>query len=52
MRESRSPLRPQLEEVVGRIRYGDDPRTVYRGLTRTRPAGNLSPFLVSPVRPI
>ena len=37
MRESRSPLRPQLEEVVGRIRYGDDPRTVYRGLTERVP---------------
>ena len=37
LRESRSPLRPQLEEVVGRIRYGDDPRTVYRGLTERVP---------------
>jgi len=31
--ESRAPLRPQLEEVLGRIRYGDDPSAVYRGLT-------------------
>jgi Flp pilus assembly protein TadB len=37
MAESHSPLRPQLEEVVGRIRYGDDPRTVYRGLTERVP---------------
>ncbi len=37
MRESRSPLRPQLEEMVGRIRFGDDPRTVYRGLTERVP---------------
>ena len=37
MRESRSPLLPQLEEVVGRIRYGDDPRTVYHGLTERVP---------------
>jgi tight adherence protein B len=37
MRESRSPLRPQLEEVVGRIRFGDDPRTVYRGLIQRVP---------------
>ena len=37
MRESRSPLLPQLEEVVGRIRYGDDPRTVYHGLTQRVP---------------
>jgi Flp pilus assembly protein TadB len=30
--ESRVPLRPQLEEVLGRIRYGDDPLAVLRGL--------------------
>ena len=37
MRESRRPLLPQLEDVVGRIRFGDDPRTVYRGLTERVP---------------
>jgi Flp pilus assembly protein TadB len=37
MHESRSPLRPQLEEVVGRIRFGDDPQMVYRGLTQRVP---------------
>jgi tight adherence protein B len=37
MVESRSPLRPQLEEVVGRIRYGDNPRAVYHGLTERVP---------------
>ena len=37
MNESRRPLRPQLEEVVGRIRFGDDPRTVYHGLTQRVP---------------
>jgi Flp pilus assembly protein TadB len=37
MGESRRPLRPQLEEVVGRIRFGDDPRTVYHGLTQRVP---------------
>ncbi len=37
MRETRSPLLPQLEEVVGRIRYGDDPRTVYLGLAQRVP---------------
>ncbi len=37
LRETRSPLLPQLEEVVGRIRYGDDPRTVYHGLTQRVP---------------
>jgi tight adherence protein B len=32
MGESREPLRPQLEEVLGRIRFGDDPAAVLRGL--------------------
>ena len=36
-RESRAPLRFQLEDVVGRIRFGDDPRTVYQGLTQRVP---------------
>jgi Flp pilus assembly protein TadB len=36
-RESRRPLRFQLEDVVGRIRFGDDPRTVYQGLTQRVP---------------
>ena len=39
-----APLLPQLEEVVGRIRFGDDPRTVYHGLTQRVPAGDLSLF--------
>ena len=37
MSESRSPLRPQLEEVVGRIRFGDNPRAAYHGLTQRVP---------------
>jgi Flp pilus assembly protein TadB len=37
MNESRRPLRPQLADVVGRIRFGDDPRTVYHGLTQRVP---------------
>ena len=37
MRESRGPLRPQLEDVVGRIHFGDNPRTVYHGLTQRVP---------------
>jgi len=36
-RESRDPLRPQLEEVIGRIRYGDDPRSVLRAMERRVP---------------
>ena len=30
--EAKNPLRPQLEELLGRIRYGDDPQTVLRAL--------------------
>jgi Flp pilus assembly protein TadB len=31
-REARAPLKSQLEDVLGRIRYGDDPEAVLRGL--------------------
>lgn len=31
-RESRRPLRPELEDMIGRIRLGDDPQTVFRNL--------------------
>jgi Flp pilus assembly protein TadB len=31
-REARAPLKPQLENALGRIRYGDDPEAVIRGL--------------------
>lgn len=30
--EVRAPLRPQLEEMLGRIRFGDDPQAVVRAL--------------------
>lgn len=30
--ETRRPLRPQVEELLGRIRYGEDPQTVLRAL--------------------
>ena len=36
-RESQRPLRPQLEDVINRIRLGDDPPTVYRNLTERVP---------------
>lgn len=36
-RESRRPLRPQLEDVIGRIRLGDDPQAVYRNLAASVP---------------
>lgn len=35
--EAQAPLRPQLREVVGRIRLGDDPKVVYHGLTKRVP---------------
>jgi Flp pilus assembly protein TadB len=35
--ESRSPLRPQLDELLGRIRYGDDPQVVLRALVQRVP---------------
>lgn len=31
-REAKTPLRPLLQETLGRIRYGDDPTTVFRSL--------------------
>jgi tight adherence protein B len=36
-RETRAPLRPQLEYVLGRIRLGDDPQAVFRSLERAVP---------------
>lgn len=35
--ESRAPLKPQLEEVIGRIRYGDDPAAVLHALEQRVP---------------
>lgn len=35
--EARAPLRPQLEEVLRRIRYGGDPQAVMRALERRVP---------------
>ena len=35
--ETRKPLQPQLTEVLGRIRYGDDPQTVLRALEQRVP---------------
>jgi Flp pilus assembly protein TadB len=35
--ESRPPLRPQLEELLGRVRYGDDPQAVLRALVARVP---------------
>jgi uncharacterized membrane protein (UPF0127 family) len=35
--ETRRPLRPQLEDVLGRIRFGDDPQAVLRSLAARVP---------------
>jgi len=43
-RETRWPLQPQLAEVLGRIRLGDDPQAVLRGLTRRVPLENFVLF--------
>jgi tight adherence protein B len=35
--ESRAPLREQLDEVAGRIHFGDDPQVAFRSLTERVP---------------
>jgi len=37
VQEARKPLRPQLDEVLGRIRYGDDAQVVLRALEERVP---------------
>ncbi len=37
LHESQLPLRPQLEDLLGRIRYGDDPQQVLRALEQRVP---------------
>lgn len=37
MVETRAPLRPELEEVRGRLRLGDEPASVFAGLMRRVP---------------
>lgn len=36
-RETRAPLREQLQELLGRVRYGDDPQEVLRALEKRVP---------------
>lgn len=36
-RESKAPLRPYLQEVIGRIQLGDDPALVFRALSQRVP---------------
>lgn len=44
LNESRWPLRPQLEEVVGRIRLGDDAQTVLAAFAARVPLENFTLF--------
>jgi len=44
VRESRWPIRPQLEEVVGRIRLGDNPPAALKALARRVPLENFVLF--------
>jgi len=37
MNETRSPLKPQLQEVLGRVRYGEDPASVFQALAARVP---------------
>jgi tight adherence protein B len=37
VQESKTPLQPQLAEVLGRIRYGEDPQQVFRALAKRVP---------------
>jgi Flp pilus assembly protein TadB len=47
VREGRSPLRQQLQEVLGRVRYGDDPPEVLRALERRVPLETFRLFCVA-----
>jgi tight adherence protein B len=42
--ESRKPLRPQLENLINRIRYGDDPQTVLQTLESNVPLATFRLF--------
>ena len=47
LRESRAPLRPYLEEVVGRVRLGADPREVVADLAERVPLETFRLFSLS-----
>ena len=42
--EGRAPLRPQLEEMLGRLRLGDEPPAVFAGLAVRVPLDNFRLF--------
>ncbi|MFO0903156.1 MAG: type II secretion system F family protein [Pirellulales bacterium] len=45
--EARAPLRGELEEVLGRIRYGDDPRAALDGLAQRVPLETFQLFVTT-----
>jgi tight adherence protein B len=47
LREARPPLKPYLQEVVGRVRLGDDPREAIDALTRQVPLDGVRLFATS-----
>jgi len=47
LRESRTPLRPYLQDVVGRVRLGDDPREVITELAELVPLETFRLFALS-----
>ncbi len=46
-RETRSPLKEQLQEILGRVRYGDDPQEVLRAFERRVPLETFRLFCAS-----
>jgi len=42
--EARAPLRPELDELIGRIRLGDDPQSVLKSFQRRIPLENVRLF--------
>lgn len=49
--ETRSPLKPQLDEVVGRVRLGDDAQDVFQALA-ARTAGDVHALLIGTGGPL
>ena len=47
--ESRPPLREQLDEVAGRIHFGDDPQVAFRSSTERRSARDLFAIFLGPL---
>ena len=46
-REARPPLRPELDELLGRLRFGDDPKAALANLERRVPLETFSLFVTA-----